>query len=125
MDRWIRRASRPWGYDDLARELYVRFHSGRTYIYADVPRGNYDAMIAAPSVGRYFSYSSVRGSTGTRSSRPLEVPAVQRPAVIRAWTLVSGQPPEAGHERQVRGGREDEHHAQRPDRELRADCFHV
>jgi KTSC domain len=45
------------GYDEQAQELYVRFHNrGRTYAYEDVPRAQFDALLAAPSKGRYLNW---------------------------------------------------------------------
>lgn len=42
------------GYDPATSELHVRFHSGGTYVYVDVPATTFDAFITAPSIGRYF-----------------------------------------------------------------------
>ena len=45
------------GYDEDAAELYVRFHNrGRTYVYESVSQGQFDALIAAPSKGRYVNW---------------------------------------------------------------------
>ena len=45
------------GYDEEAQELYVQFHNrGRTYAYADVSPAQFDALLAAPSKGRYLNY---------------------------------------------------------------------
>jgi len=45
------------GYDEDARELYVRFHNrGRTYAYEDVSRDELDALLDAPSKGRYLNW---------------------------------------------------------------------
>lgn len=35
--------------------LTITFKSGRTYRYFDVPEGIYDALLDAPSAGRYFN----------------------------------------------------------------------
>lgn len=43
------------GYDVPARTLYISFTSHRTYAYADVPIEMYRALMAAPSVGKFFS----------------------------------------------------------------------
>ena len=43
-------------YDDR-RILEVRFRSGRTYHYFDVPREAYEELLTAPSVGTYFNQS--------------------------------------------------------------------
>ncbi|MBW6525987.1 KTSC domain-containing protein [Sphingomonas sp. RHCKR7] len=42
-------------YDDEARTLHVTFRAGRRYRYSEVPRATYDALVAAPSAGRYFN----------------------------------------------------------------------
>ena len=34
--------------------LYVAFHSGTLYSYADVPRSVYEGLMNAPSHGKYF-----------------------------------------------------------------------
>lgn len=43
------------GYDKDTRELAVRFHSGRTYTYLEVPEEVYEAFLAADSYGKYFN----------------------------------------------------------------------
>ena len=43
------------GYDSATSELHVRFRSGNTYVYADVPTTAFEAFITAPSIGRYFA----------------------------------------------------------------------
>lgn len=42
------------GYNDEESILFVKFKTGSTYRYFDVPREEYDKMMAAPSVGLYF-----------------------------------------------------------------------
>jgi hypothetical protein len=42
-------------YDDEQELLEVLFHNGRVYRYLDVPPEEYDALIAAESVGKYFN----------------------------------------------------------------------
>ena len=45
------------GYDAGTRELYVRFHNrGRTYVYEDVSPEQFEALLAAPSKGRYLNW---------------------------------------------------------------------
>jgi hypothetical protein len=44
------------GYDGDARELYVQFRRGRTYVYFDVPSSAYAALLEAPSKGRYLNF---------------------------------------------------------------------
>jgi hypothetical protein len=43
------------GYDAATHRLYVRFHSGELYAYADVPRRVHRELMAAGSVGGYFN----------------------------------------------------------------------
>lgn len=42
-------------YDDEKEFLEVVFHTGRRYGYLDVPPEEYDALIHADSIGRYFN----------------------------------------------------------------------
>jgi len=42
-------------YDEAAQTLLVTFRAGRRYLYRDVPRATYDALVAAPSTGSYFN----------------------------------------------------------------------
>lgn len=48
------------GYDPDSRELTVRFHSGGTYLFFDVPEDKHQNLITADSVGRYF-HRHIRG----------------------------------------------------------------
>ena len=41
-------------YDDASRTLHVRFKSGHTYSYADVPDHHLDGLQSADSVGKYL-----------------------------------------------------------------------
>ena len=41
-------------YDDAARELFVIFNTGQTYVYSDVPREVYDALLKSDSKGSYM-----------------------------------------------------------------------
>ena len=43
------------GYDDDSRELHVRFLTGETYLYSEVPREVFDAMLDAPSKGSFLN----------------------------------------------------------------------
>lgn len=43
------------GYDVTSQELYVRFVSGETYRYAEVPSDIVEAFMSAPSKGGYFN----------------------------------------------------------------------
>jgi hypothetical protein len=42
-------------YDDEARTLLITFRTGRRYLYRNVRRATYDALVAAPSPGAYFN----------------------------------------------------------------------
>lgn len=42
-------------YDDESGTLEVLFHNGRVYRYLKVPPEEYDALIGADSVGKYFN----------------------------------------------------------------------
>lgn len=46
-------ASCEWNSTD--NELEVIFKNGRSYTYVDVPKDTYDALITAPSAGKYFN----------------------------------------------------------------------
>jgi hypothetical protein len=41
-------------YDDTSRTLHVRFKSGHTYSYSNVPDEHHDGLQSADSVGRYL-----------------------------------------------------------------------
>jgi hypothetical protein len=43
------------GYDERRRLLRVRFHNGRTYSYLGVEPLEYRALLASPSIGKYFN----------------------------------------------------------------------
>lgn len=42
------------GYDEASQTLEVVFRTGGIYRYAGVPREDYEALLAAPSAGRYM-----------------------------------------------------------------------
>lgn len=44
-------------YDTESKLLQVRFNSGRTYAYKDVPQDVADGLASAGSPGRYFNSS--------------------------------------------------------------------
>lgn len=44
------------GYDASSETLEIEFMSGAIYQYYNVPQTIYDALIAAPSAGRFFAY---------------------------------------------------------------------
>lgn len=47
-------------YDPTTQTLQIRFHSGRTYDYADVPETVADGLASAGSPGQYFN-SAIKG----------------------------------------------------------------
>ena len=44
-----------FGYDNNLHRLYVNFHNGREYVYADVPVNVYEAMVNADSKGKFLN----------------------------------------------------------------------
>lgn len=48
------------GYDSSTAVLEVEFRNGHVYEYLNVPRAHHDALLSAPSKGRYFN-ASLRG----------------------------------------------------------------
>ena len=48
------------GYDPETRRLYVRFVGGRGYVYYDVERSVFDALLGADSKGRFVN-SEIKG----------------------------------------------------------------
>lgn len=49
------------GYCPETKRLRIRFKSGGLYTYADVPESEYEALRAAPSLGKYF-HTNIRGN---------------------------------------------------------------
>ncbi len=47
-------------YDDAAHDLVVVFHGTGAYLYSNVPKRLYAALLAAASKGRFFN-ESIRG----------------------------------------------------------------
>ena len=43
------------GYDEDNRELWIRFKSGETYAYSDVPATTHEEIMRADSKGSYFN----------------------------------------------------------------------
>ncbi len=43
------------GYDPEQREIYIRFLSGRTYVYGDADELTFEDLRSADSVGSYFN----------------------------------------------------------------------
>jgi len=43
------------GYDADKQQLGVTFTNGSTYTYGGVPQSEYDNLLSAPSVGKYFA----------------------------------------------------------------------
>jgi len=48
------------GYDESRKYLQLEFCSGGAYLYFDVPAAVYQALLDAPSKGRYFN-GAIRG----------------------------------------------------------------
>lgn len=42
-------------YDDKTKELTVTFSNSKNYVYEDVDKSIYDALISADSAGKYFN----------------------------------------------------------------------
>jgi hypothetical protein len=42
------------GFDDEKEELHIEFHKGDTYLYQEVPRPVFEALIDAHSAGHFF-----------------------------------------------------------------------
>lgn len=42
------------GYDEQNQLVYVRFINGTLYIYKEVPKYEYEALLNAPSIGSYL-----------------------------------------------------------------------
>ena len=49
------------GYDDARRTLQLEFRSRAVYKYFEVPARVYEALLTAPSKGRYFN-RTIRGN---------------------------------------------------------------
>ena len=63
MDDWTPLASSnlsAYRYDASDQTLQIRFHSGRSYSYADVPQSTVDGLAQAGSPGQYFN-SNIKG----------------------------------------------------------------
>lgn len=53
------------GHDPYRSLLEIEFHSGGIYQYSGVPTFLYDALMAAPSHGRFFA-QNIKGRYGFR-----------------------------------------------------------
>ena len=42
-------------YDQSHKTLAIRFYGGREYWYAGIPPETHQALLTAPSIGRYFN----------------------------------------------------------------------
>ena len=64
------------GYSLQARALEVPFRSGGVYRYYDVPKFVYDALLHAPSTGKFLA-ANVKGIYRYRkvADRPMDAPA--------------------------------------------------
>jgi hypothetical protein len=56
------------GYDRATSVLEVEFHSGKLYVYLDVPPAVHLALLTAGSIGRYFN-AEIRSSYSTARLR--------------------------------------------------------
>ncbi len=45
-----------FGYDASSETLEIEFMTGAIYQYYNVPQPIYDALLAAPSAGKFFAY---------------------------------------------------------------------
>lgn len=52
------------GYDTKSKILEIEFHSGGIYQYFEVPKSEFDALMAASSHGSYF-YQNIRNQYRT------------------------------------------------------------
>lgn len=43
------------GYDEVSKILTVQFPTGKTYTCPDVSKDEFDAFVAAPSMGKHFN----------------------------------------------------------------------
>ncbi len=64
-----------------SRVLEIRFESGRIYQYYNVPEEVYNAMLTAPSKGKYFN-ESIRGKYSYQ-----EIELKQSPRKIKQETI--------------------------------------
>jgi KTSC domain len=65
------------GHDDETQTLILEFGSG-TYVYSDVPKHVFDALMGAESKGKYFHGNIRNAFTGTRIPHPAERYAAER-----------------------------------------------
>ncbi len=49
------------GYDPVTSELKIKFHTGKTYTYRDVPPDIYQNLVSADSAGQFF-HTNIRNS---------------------------------------------------------------
>lgn len=52
------------GYDPDAQRLVVEFHTGKKYVYSDVPPEVHQNLMSAKSIGLFFGLN-IRGKYGT------------------------------------------------------------
>jgi hypothetical protein len=48
------------GHDEATTTLYIRFNSGKTYRYEGVTEAEYENLVGAPSISKYFSKMDIR-----------------------------------------------------------------
>ena len=54
------------GYDPETQALHVNFVGGAHYIYREVPKSTYDALLVAPSAGKFFAKNIRRVYEGVK-----------------------------------------------------------
>ncbi len=50
-----------YGYDEVRRSLYLRFHNGMIYKFFQIPEGIWKSFVGASSKGKFFS-GRIRGN---------------------------------------------------------------
>ena len=48
------------GHDETTTTLYIKFSSGKTYKYEGVTEAEYENLVGAPSIGKYFGKMGIR-----------------------------------------------------------------
>lgn len=52
------------GYDEDSQRMVVEFHTGKKYVYTDVPPEVYETLMGAKSIGLFFGLN-IRGKYAT------------------------------------------------------------
>lgn len=58
------------GHDPATNTMHVEFKSGGTYAYSDVPPEKFEALQAAPSIGKHLHAHIKPNHTATLISKP-------------------------------------------------------